>query len=47
MQAEWIAREIKLKANLEEPEIFFIIEDHLIVRCKEEDEYALMLTGGP
>lgn len=45
--ANWVTREIKLKASLKKKlEVFPIAEDHLIVRFKEEAKCALVLRGG-
>lgn len=46
--AEWIAREVKLKIKLvKEPEIFPIVDDHLILRFKSENDCTLVKKGGP
>lgn len=45
--ADWMAREVKLKLKFEEPEVFPLAEDHLILRFKNDCDYALARMGGP
>lgn len=44
---EWVTREVNTKVKLEhELEVFFITEDHLILRFKTEKECAMVRKGG-
>lgn len=48
VSSEWVAREVKLKMKLtDEPDVFPIAEDHLILQFKDERDCALVRKGGP
>lgn len=45
--AEWISKEVRVKAKLEYySEVFSIAEDHLILRFRSERECSFVKTGG-
>lgn len=45
---EWVARDVKMKLKLdEEPEVFSIAEDHIILQFKNDGDYVLARMGGP
>lgn len=46
--AEWVAREFKLKLKLDdEPEVFFLAEDYMILHFKNEGDCAPARAGDP
>lgn len=46
VSAEWIAREVRSKANLiYDPKVILLTEDHLVVRLRSKWEYGFVRSS--